>query len=650
MDDELRRIAGCRTSGSLPAHPAGDSRRGRRRGEETASDRGVTTDRWRRAEALFHEMLARPAAERAAALAAECPDDPGMRAAVQSLLDQPNPPTGFLESPVAGISARLLSQPDASTLSGRRLGVFELQELLGVGGMGEVYRARDTRLGRDVAIKILSRAFGDHPARLARLEREARVLASLNHPHIGAIYGLEESDGIKALVLEVVEGEDLAQRIACGPMPLTEALPIAKQIADALEAAHEQGIIHRDLKPANIKIRPDGVVKVLDFGLAKAINGELAGPDLSQAPSLTLDPAGDGVLLGTAAYMSPEQARGKPVNKRTDIWAFGCVLFEMLTGTRAFEGTGMSETIAAVLRSEPDWTRLGPRAPEPIRTLLERCLDKDPSRRLRDIGDARLELDAPAAAPDSVAATTDRRKERLAWMAALTALGLIAIVMTLRPTPSTATRPEEQFDITTPSIVGQGDLASFALSPDGEKLVFVAALKGQAHLWMRRVGSVIARPLPGTQGAAAPFWSPDGRSVAFYAEGLLKRLDLDGGLIRGLTTAIWGGGGTWNDQGTMLFVLHPAGPILRISAADGAIATTGDAARCEPCGPHLSAFSAGRPSLSVLRAGQLGSSRRLPGATRWTARAKAVRLRFGRRVRLGPFAVRTAKHRVRLPV
>jgi serine/threonine protein kinase len=231
--------------------------------------------------------------------------------------------------------------------------VFELHELLGVGGMGEVYRARDTRLGRDVAIKILSRAFGDHPARLARLEREARVLASLNHPHIGAIYGLEEADGIKALVLEVVEGEDLAQRIARGPMSLTEALPIARQIADALEAAHEQGIIHRDLKPANIKVRPDGVVKVLDFGLAKAVNGDRSGPNLSQASSLTLDPTGEGIVLGTAAYMSPEQARGKPVNKRTDIWAFGCVLFEMLTGTRAFEGTGMSDTIAAVLRPSP---------------------------------------------------------------------------------------------------------------------------------------------------------------------------------------------------------------------------------------------------------------------------------------------------------
>jgi serine/threonine protein kinase len=217
-------------------------------------------------------------------------------------------------------------------------------------------------------------------------------------------------------VLEVVEGEDLAQRIARGPMSLAEALPIAKQIADALEAAHEQGIIHCDLKPANIKVRPDGVVKVLDFGLAKAVNGDLSGPDLSQSPSLTLDPTVEGIVLGTAAYMSPEQARGTPVNKRSDIWAFGCVVFEMLTGTRAFQGTGMSDTIAAVLRSEPDWMRLGPRAPERIRTLLERCLEKDPSRRLRDIGDARLELDTPddAAARDSAGATTDRRKERLA--------------------------------------------------------------------------------------------------------------------------------------------------------------------------------------------------------------------------------------------
>ena len=266
------------------AHPAGDSRRGRRRGEETASDRGVTTDRWRRAEALFHEMLARPAAERAAALAAECPDDPGMRAAVQSLLDQPNPPTGFLESPVAGISARLLTQPDASTLSGRRLGVFELQELLGVGGMGEVYRARDTRLGRDVAIKILSRAFGTIPrdwlAWSERRESSPRSIIPTSAPFTASRNPMASRPSCWrwSKVRISRSGSPAGRCRSRGPA-------IAKQIADALEAAHEQGIIHRDLKPANIKIRPDGVVKVLDFGLAKAVNGELAGPDRRRLPA-----------------------------------------------------------------------------------------------------------------------------------------------------------------------------------------------------------------------------------------------------------------------------------------------------------------------------------------------------------------------------
>ena len=270
------------------------------------------------------------------------------------------------------------------------------------------------------------------------------------------------------------------------------------------------------------------------------------------------------------------------LNRRTDIWAFGCVLFEMLTGTRPFDGSGMSDTIAAVLSSEPDWKLLGPRVLEPVRTLLERCLEKDPTRRLRDIGDARLELYALPAGPDSVGVATDRPKERLAWMAALTVVALVATVITLRPAHRTATPTEGQFDIATPVVVGQSDLASFALSPDGEKLVFVAALDGQAHLWLRYVGSVMARALPGTRGAAAPFWSPDSRSVAFYADGLLKRLDLDGGLIRGLTNIEWGGGGTWNDEGVMLFVRSPAGPILRMAAKGGPV-HAGDAARCQPC-------------------------------------------------------------------
>ena len=275
---------------------------------------------------------------------------------------------------------------------GTRLGVYEITAQIGEGGMGQVYRGTDTTLGRQVAIKILPDAFASDSERLARFEREAKTLASLNHPHIAAIYGFEKSAGMHALVMELVEGDDLSQRIAQGPIPLDEALPIAKQIAEALEAAHEQGIIHRDLKPANIKVRPDGTVKVLDFGLAKAMEPTgVASPSVSQSPTITTPAMTQaGMILGTAAYMSPEQARGKPVDKRADIWAFGCVVYEMLTGHAVFAGTTVSDTIAAILGREPEWSALPSATPAPIRRLLHRCLQKDATRRLRDIGDARV--------------------------------------------------------------------------------------------------------------------------------------------------------------------------------------------------------------------------------------------------------------------
>ncbi len=277
---------------------------------------------------------------------------------------------------------------------GTRLGPYEVTALLGEGGMGQVYRARDTTLGRDVALKILPDAFTRDADRLARFQREAKVLASLNHPNIAQIHGLEQTDGQQALVMELVEGEDLAQRIARGPVPLDEALPIARQIAEALEAAHEQGIIHRDLKPANIKVRPDGTVKVLDFGLAKALETNVASAAVDDSPTIT-SPAQTmhGVILGTAAYMSPEQARGKPLDKRTDIWAFGCVLYEMLTGRRAFGGDDVSETVTAILRDSPDWTRMPSATPAALRRLLRRCLEKRADHRLAHIADAKLELD-----------------------------------------------------------------------------------------------------------------------------------------------------------------------------------------------------------------------------------------------------------------
>ena len=345
----------------------------------------LTPERLREIERLFHEARERTPAERDAFLARACADDPPLRREVESLLAQP--PAGMIDAPVGVLVAGLVAPPAPRLAPGSSIGPYRIESLLGVGGMGEVYRARDTTLGRDVAIKILPRHFTADPERLARFEREARVLAALNHPNIGAIYGLEAASGVRALVLELVEGETLAVRIQRGPAPVTDALTIARQIADALDAAHEKGIVHRDLKPANIKVTPDGVVKVLDFGLAKAAAGE------RQSPTVTLGSTQEGTILGTAAYMSPEQARGQAADKRTDIWAFGCVLYEMLTGRAAFPGDTVSDTIAAILERDPDWVALPATTPPLATRLLQRCLEKDPKRRLRDIADARDDLD-----------------------------------------------------------------------------------------------------------------------------------------------------------------------------------------------------------------------------------------------------------------
>jgi eukaryotic-like serine/threonine-protein kinase len=322
--------------------------------------------------------------------------------------------------------------------SGVRLGIYEILELIGMGGMGEVYRARDPRLNRDVAVKILPALVAADPDRLARFKREAQVLASLNHSNIAAIYGLEESAGMQALILELVDGPTLADRIAQGPVPLDEALPIAVQIAHALEAAHERGIVHRDLKPANIKVRPDGTVKVLDFGLAKALANDGAAPEsfaTVTSPALTRL----GVILGTAAYMSPEQARGKEADKRSDIWGFGCVLYEMLGGKRAFDGSEVSDTLASILKSDPDWSALPQHTPSGIRRVLRRCLEKDPRLRFHDIADVRLELEDPPTPEIAVISSTKSRlREWAAWTVAavsLVLLGALTAYVVPRPAP-----------------------------------------------------------------------------------------------------------------------------------------------------------------------------------------------------------------------
>jgi eukaryotic-like serine/threonine-protein kinase len=454
---------------------------------------------------------------------------------------------------------------------GTQLGPYEILSLIGAGGMGEVHRARDTRLGRDVAIKVLPDIFAQDAERLTRLQREAQVLASLNHPHIAAIHDFQEHQSTRFLVLELVEGESLDDRIARGALPAAEAVNIARQIAEALEAAHEKGVVHRDLKPANIKVTPDGNVKVLDFGLAKMFEPDGASSAISNSPTLSALATGRGVILGTAAYMSPEQARGKPTDKRTDIWAFGCVLYEMLAGRQCFSGETVSDSIAAILGRDPDWQAVS-NAPAGIQSLLRRCLQKDAQRRLRDIGEARIALEefVTASASPSVApaARTDKTKSNrllsALLAAAVVAIGVLSVpaIRHLREGPVDA--PEMRVDIVTPATT---DPISFALSPDGRLLVFVASGVGPPQLWLRPLDSATAQPLPGTEGAVYPFWSPDNRSIGFFAGGKLKRTDIGGGLPQSLTAVLNGRGGTWNKDGTIVFSSNSA--LARISSAGG---------------------------------------------------------------------------------
>ena len=468
--------------------------------------------------------------------------------------------------------------------SGSKLGPYEILSAIGAGGMGEVYRARDTTLGRDVAVKVLPEAFAQDAERLARFEREAKTLASLNHPHIAQIYGLEKSGGVQALVMELIEGEDLSQRIARGPVPLDDALPIARQIAEALEAAHEQGIIHRDLKPANIKVRPDGTVKVLDFGLAKAMEpAPGSSPSVSMSPTITTPAMTQaGMILGTAAYMAPEQARGKAVDKRTDIWAFGCVLFEMLTGTRAFAGEDVTDTIAAVVRAEPAWSALPANTPQAIRRLLRRALAKDPKERLQAIGDARIEIsELISGAPEpaaTVAASASPQlplwRHALPWATALVFLAGIAVLSFILFSATPPDAPVIRSSVLPPE-EGSGfaldaNLGGSAISPDGRMLAFVADLNGAPMLYVRPLDSLSGRVLPGTQDAARPFWSPDSRNIGFVARGKLQRIGVTEGTPRVICDVALPRGATWNSEGVIVFSSARPGVLNRVSAAGGA--------------------------------------------------------------------------------
>jgi Tol biopolymer transport system component len=444
-----------------------------------------------------------------------------------------------------------------SLAAGGRLGPYEIVAAIGAGGMGEVYRARDGRLHRDVAIKVLPDLFARDPERLARFEREAQVLASLNHPNIAHVYGVESG----ALVMELVDGEDLSQTITRGPMPVRDALPIAKQIADALEAAHEQGIIHRDLKPANVKLRADGAVKVLDFGLAKATDVSPSSMNAMQSPTLTARATQLGVIIGTAAYMSPEQARGKNVDKRADIWAFGVVLYELLTGKRLFSGTETTDVLAKILERDPDWSALPPSTPPAVRNLLERCLAKDPKARLRDIGEARHTLDeviagrsgsSAIAVPAPVARQAARVPAWLPWVVA-GACAAAAGYAWLRPNAPPARMPTTRVELRLPDNVEFYTAPRISVS--GRRIAFVGSREGTRTMYVRDLNQAEPRPIGGTDGCIFVALSPDDHSAAIIAaDAKLKRVNIDAGGAEDLATEVDVVGGLqWTRDDKILF-------------------------------------------------------------------------------------------------
>jgi serine/threonine protein kinase/Tol biopolymer transport system component len=550
----------------------------------------TSPDRWATVERVYHAAVARPLEARAAFLAEACAGDDALRREVESLLAQDVSAAGPLTRGAVVAAADLVSNVGHSVLTGRRIGAYQILAPIGAGGMGEVYRARDTRLGREVAVKILPRAFTSDADRLARFEREARVLASLNHPHIATIHGIEDAplDGgapVRALILELVEGETLAERIArteSKGLPIKEALDIARQIADALDAAHEKGIVHRDLKPANIKITPQGVVKVLDFGLAKLETSSSESADgVTAAPTITVDDTREGLIVGTAAYMSPEQARGQAVDKRTDIWAFGCVLYEMLTGRSAFTRATISDTIAGVLEREPDWAVLPTNIPPPIFRLIPRCLQKDIGRRLHDVADARIELDdaiEPQSTTNAPTAPLRRSKVGAIVLAALSATALVvagAVIWLNRPI--TVAKPSTvQFVATggyAHALEPSGLDCDVALSPDGRRLAYAAGGPGRVQLVTRSLAQLNSSVLWDRGTPRSPFFSPDGEWIGFFEQfGALRKIPATGGPSIQVSRAVGGAarGATWASDGSIIFATSSAETGLwRVSANGG---------------------------------------------------------------------------------
>ena len=463
---------------------------------------------------------------------------------------------------------------------GTKLGHYEILAPLGAGGMGEVYRARDTTLDRDIAIKVLPDDFATDPAGLARFEREAKLLASLNHPNIATIHGFDESGGVRFIAMELVEGQSLAERItASGHIEVDETLEIARQIALGLEAAHEAGVIHRDLKPANVQVVPDGTVKVLDFGLAKAHEADGSEPssDLSQSPTM-MGATASGVIMGTAPYMSPEQARGKPVDKRTDIWAFGCVLYEMLAGKRAFDGETVGDTMAAIIRADPDWHRLPSDAPRSLTTLVRRCLEKDPRQRLRDIGDARLAMDGGFETGTAKDAAVVDPSPLPIWQRPVPVLAgmlLLTVTTALATWNLTSTGPNQAAGVTRLTLsLPEGQRqprnmsAPIAISPDGTLLAYAARDETGVHLFVRPLDSFEARKIPDSLHADAPFFSPDGLWVGFVAAGQLRKVSISGGSPLTITRA-FPLGASWGIDDTIVFTRSIGSGLFRVPAAGG---------------------------------------------------------------------------------
>jgi serine/threonine protein kinase len=506
---------------------------------------------------------------------------------------------------------------------GTRLGQYEIVAPLAAGGMGQVYRAKDTKLHRDVAIKVLPEAFAQQTDRVTRFEREAQLLASLNHPNIAHIYGTEESAGVRALVMELIAGTTLTDLISASGqgLPISEALGFARQIADALEAAHEKAIIHRDLKPSNVMVTEDGRVKLLDFGLGKSMESE-AGPD-TQSPTITAMGTQAGVLLGTAAYMSPEQAKGRPTDKRSDLWAFGCVLYEMLTGRRAFGGEDLTDTLAAIVRGEPDWKALPPETPASIRQLLEGCLQKERRARVADIAVVRFALDAAShpVTASAVATPAPVVKPRLTWRDLLIAIGVLILVsgavgglVWWWRTP--AALAETRLEI--PTLQARPEQATYiAISPDATQVVFVANNNNIPMLWLRSLSGTDARPLPGTENAASPFWSSNSRSVGFIAQQRLKRFDLASGGIQDIGEAEVAFGAAWSSSDVILHGKLTSGELWQEPAAGGTAAVvtrlTGGLTQFVqpqflPDGQHFICFGNGAPDVQGIYLGSLDNT------------------------------------------